>query len=63
VPECKLWAIAEGYIPSRNMSDERSLVSHETACILNATDSAADVRITLFFVDREPIKSLSPMHP
>jgi hypothetical protein len=31
------------------------LVSHETACILNATDQVANVRITVFFADREPI--------
>src|SRR4029453_11618248 len=32
------WAIAEGYIPSESCSAERALVSHETACILNAGD-------------------------
>jgi hypothetical protein len=30
-------------------------MSHETACILNAGDEDAQVRITLFFADREPI--------
>ena len=50
----KIWAIPEGYIPSRSVSDDRALVSHETACILNATGDDADVTITLFFEDREP---------
>ena len=31
-----LWAIAEGYIPSASTSEERALVSHEAACLLNA---------------------------
>ena len=33
----KHWAIAEGYIPSQSSFSDRELISHETACILNAT--------------------------
>ncbi|MGA8818603.1 MAG: sensory rhodopsin transducer [Xanthobacteraceae bacterium] len=51
----KRWAIAEGYIPSQSSFLDHTLISHETACILNANDSDAHVRITLFFVDREPV--------
>jgi len=51
----RIWAIAEGYIPSESVSQDRALVSHETACILNATARDAQVKITLFFSDREPI--------
>jgi hypothetical protein len=50
----RTWAIAEGYIPSGSTSDDPALVSHEAACILNAGDRDAAVRITLFFTDREP---------
>ena len=49
------WAIAEGYIPSGSVSEEPALVSHETACILNAGDRDAHVAITIFFADREPV--------
>jgi hypothetical protein len=49
------WAIAEGYIPSESSSSDRALISHETACILNATDRDADVAITIFFADRDPV--------
>jgi hypothetical protein len=50
------WAIAEGYIPAESMAGaDRTLTSHETACILNAGDQTAHVEITLFFVDREPV--------
>jgi hypothetical protein len=51
----KRWAIAEGYIPSQSSFSDPALISHETACILNAGDQAAQVRITVFFADREPI--------
>src|SRR5437764_317395 len=46
------WAIAEGYIPSQSSFSDPALVSHETACILNAGDTPAHVRITIFFADR-----------
>jgi hypothetical protein len=49
------WAIAEGYIPSQSSFSERELISHETACILNAGDRDAHVAITIFFADREPV--------
>ncbi|HEY1361740.1 MAG TPA: sensory rhodopsin transducer [Xanthobacteraceae bacterium] len=48
------WAIAEGYIPSESSFSDRALISHETACILNAADRDAHVAITVFFADREP---------
>jgi hypothetical protein len=51
----KRWAIAEGYIPSESVSTERALLSHETACILNAGDDEAHITLTIFFTDREPV--------
>jgi hypothetical protein len=48
------WAIPEGYIPSESADDSHELLSHETACILNAGDQDAEVSITIFFADREP---------
>jgi hypothetical protein len=49
------WAIAEGYIPAESTGSSRQMESHETACILNASDHDAHVEITLFFVDRDPV--------
>ncbi len=49
------WAIPEGYIPSESCSSDRALISHETACILNAGDKDAHVIVTIFFADREPV--------
>ncbi len=50
-----VWAIAEGYIPSRSTGPEPAMTSHETACILNASDQEAHVEITVYFSDREPV--------
>ena len=51
----KRWAIAEGNIPSGSCcDDDRALLSHETACILNAGDCEAHVNVTICFADREP---------
>jgi hypothetical protein len=51
----KLWAIAEGYIPAESSFSDPALVSHETACILNAGRRDAHVAITIFFANREPV--------
>ena len=51
----KRWAIAEGNIPSQSSFTDRDLISHETACILNAGDSDAHVALTIFFADRDPV--------
>ncbi len=49
------WAIAEGWIPSQSSLSDPALQSHETACILNAGDKTAHLRITIFYADREPV--------
>ena len=51
----KQWAIAEGYIPGESSFDTPTLVSHETACLLNAADRDAHVSITVYFADRDPV--------
>src|SRR5215208_4990895 len=48
------WAIAEGYIPGWSNGPEPQFTSHETACLLNASDKDAHVEITAHFSDREP---------
>jgi hypothetical protein len=50
-----IWAIPEGYIPSGSVSHAHDLVSHEAACLLNTGDRDAEIRLTLFFRDREPV--------
>jgi hypothetical protein len=59
----KRWAIAEGYIPPASTGESRELTSHETLCLLNATDRDARVAITVFFADREPAGPFRVMVP
>lgn len=49
------WAIAEGYIPAESTGPEPQMLSHETVCILNAGDEDAQVEITIFYADKEPV--------
>lgn len=51
----KTWVIAEGYIPSYGNGPEPEFTSHETACILNTSNQQAQIEITLFFTDRDPV--------
>lgn len=38
-------------------------MSHETACILNAGDETAHVRISVFYADREPVAYTATVLP
>ena len=51
----KRWAIAEGYIPAASTGPGPQLTSHETVCMLNASDEVAHVQITVFYSDRQPV--------
>lgn len=51
----KIWAIAEGYIPSFGNGPEPQMTSHETVCILNAGNSDAKVGLTIYYSDRDPV--------
>jgi hypothetical protein len=51
----KRWAIAEGYIPKGSHGPEPQMTSHETVCLLNTSDDDAQVKISVFFADREPV--------
>jgi hypothetical protein len=48
------WAIAEGYIPPHSNGPAPTMISHETACILNAGTEEAHVELTIYFADRAP---------
>jgi hypothetical protein len=51
----RVWAIAEGYIPASSTGPAPEMTSHETACILNASDQDARIRMMLYFEDRDPV--------
>jgi hypothetical protein len=58
-----VWVIPEGYIPSDSHGPQPAMTSHETACLLNAGDTPAHVRITIFYADREPIRPYEVVVP
>jgi hypothetical protein len=51
----RLWVSAEGYITAQSHGPEPQLISHETACILNACDTEANIEIPIYFSAREPV--------
>ena len=48
------WAIAEDHIPAKSSFNDRALVSHETACVLNAGGSDAHAALTILPIASRP---------
>lgn len=48
------WAVPDGYIPSWSHGIEPEMTSHEGLSILNTGDRDVEVRITLYFTNRDP---------
>ncbi|HSJ35008.1 MAG TPA: sensory rhodopsin transducer [Acidimicrobiia bacterium] len=51
----QIWAIAEGYIPPSSTGPEPEMLSHETVCVLNAGSEDAQLEITVYYSDRDPV--------
>lgn len=49
------WVIPEGYIPGESTGPEPQMTSHETFCVLNAGDREANLSVTVYFTDRDPV--------
>jgi len=47
----KTWLISDGFFPA----DSIGMKSHEAVCVLNTSDSEAEISMTLYFQDREPM--------
>ena len=47
------WLVPDCYWPE--ITTPGHYVSHEAICVLNTGDQAADIKITLYFEDREPM--------
>jgi hypothetical protein len=50
-----MWVIADGYIPPNSTGPAPDMTSHDSACILNATDAEAHVELLVYLTDREPV--------
>jgi hypothetical protein len=48
------WAIPDGYIPEGSHGPAPEMISHDTACLLNASDQPARVSFLIYFADRDP---------
>jgi hypothetical protein len=48
----KVWIIPDGFLPEKSNGD---FVSHEAVCVLNTGDQDAEVKLTIYFEDREPM--------
>lgn len=59
----KYWVIADGYLPQDDHQKSRALESHEAACLLNCGDIDANVMLTVYFNDREPMGPYSVTVP
>jgi hypothetical protein len=46
------WFVPDAFLPAES---SHGVTSHEAACLLNAGDQDAHVRLTFFFEDREPL--------
>jgi hypothetical protein len=52
---CKTWAIADGHMPLRSHGAEPEFTSVDKLCILNTSEKDADLEITIYHSDSEPI--------
>jgi hypothetical protein len=50
-----MWVIADGYIPTHSTCPAPEMTSHESACILNANDTDAEIELLFYYADREPV--------
>ncbi|MFD0675409.1 MULTISPECIES: sensory rhodopsin transducer [unclassified Paenibacillus] len=54
------WYIPDAYIPPHSSGE---LESHESICVLNCLTEDADIRVTIYFEDREPIEDIMATVP
>ncbi|MFC9711666.1 sensory rhodopsin transducer [Paenibacillus sp. NPDC056933] len=54
------WVIPDGYIPPDSSG---SLESHESICVLNTGTTDAQLQITIYFEDREPLEDIVAVVP
>ena len=50
----KKWIIPDGYLPKESNG---AFVSHEAICVLNTNTQRADILLTIYFEDKEPMKN------
>jgi hypothetical protein len=51
----KIWAIADGHIPLMSHGAEPEFTSVDKLCVLNTSDEEAELEITIYYSDAEPV--------
>lgn len=51
----RIWVLPGGRIPFPSHGDEPEFTSADELCILNAGDEAAELRVTIYYADQEPV--------
>ena len=54
------WLIPDHFLHSVSLNDQ---VSHEAICVLNTSDVDAEIKLTLFFENAEPVTAFSAVCP
>jgi hypothetical protein len=52
----KVWMIPDNYLHSVSLNDQ---ISHEAVCVLNTSDTDAEISLTLYFEDRDALPGFS----
>ena len=56
----KVWLIPDTYLNSVSMN---ASISHEAICVINTSDVDAEIKLTLFFEDRDARTDFSSQCP
>lgn len=56
MPGKQTWLIADGFMSN---TKNESYVSHEAVCVLNLSESEAEIKLTVYFEDREPLRGFT----
>ena len=59
----KKWYIVDGYRPSPAPDPAANYKGHESVMILNTNDVDANVRISVYFEDRDPVENIPYLVP
>jgi hypothetical protein len=51
----KIWIIPDGFLPEKSNGD---FASHEAVCVLNLSGDNANINLTIYFEDREPMENI-----
>lgn len=55
-----MWLVPDCYLPEKSSG---SLHSHEAICVLNTSQQEANLLVTLYFEDRDPVRDIRLIAP